>query len=144
MRAAFRVLAVLAAILSFCVCEKERVFQTVTLPPALRSVQLQSNAVEIPAEGTVDVVFTVDDKKFDFSLASDVVLSPQPEAFSLTEVRASGDGRYTAVLSDTGKGDEYEYPVDTEFTVNLSENGDYVINLLQCRPLQVFQDTGDA
>lgn len=39
---------------------------------------------------------------------------------------------------------EYDYPVDTEFTVNLSENGDYVINLLQCRPLQVFQDTGDA
>ncbi|MCR5357188.1 MAG: PEP/pyruvate-binding domain-containing protein [Lachnospiraceae bacterium] len=35
---------------------------------------------------------------------------------------------------------EYEYPVDTEFTVNLSEDGDYVINLLQCRPLQVYQD----
>ena len=38
----------------------------------------------------------------------------------------------------------YEYPVDTEFTVNLSENGDYVINILQCRPLQVFEDTGEA
>ena len=37
---------------------------------------------------------------------------------------------------------EYEYPVDTEFTINLSENGDYVINILQCRPLQVFQDSG--
>ncbi|MCR5060473.1 MAG: PEP/pyruvate-binding domain-containing protein [Saccharofermentans sp.] len=36
---------------------------------------------------------------------------------------------------------EYEYPVDTEFTINLSENGDYVINLLQCRPLQVYQDS---
>ena len=35
---------------------------------------------------------------------------------------------------------EYDYPVDTEFTINLSENGDYVINLLQCRPLQVYQD----
>ncbi len=35
---------------------------------------------------------------------------------------------------------EYEYPVDTEFTINLSEDGDYVINLLQCRPLQVYQD----
>ena len=35
---------------------------------------------------------------------------------------------------------EYNYPVDTEFTINLSENGDYVINLLQCRPLQVYQD----
>ena len=38
----------------------------------------------------------------------------------------------------------YEYPVDTEFTINLSENGDYVINILQCRPLQVFNDSGEA
>ena len=38
---------------------------------------------------------------------------------------------------------EYDYPVDTEFTINLSEDGDYVINLLQCRPLQVYQDTED-
>ena len=36
---------------------------------------------------------------------------------------------------------EYDYPVDTEFTVNLSENGDHVINLLQCRPLQVYKDS---
>ncbi|MBO4898892.1 MAG: phosphoenolpyruvate synthase [Lachnospiraceae bacterium] len=36
---------------------------------------------------------------------------------------------------------EYDYPVDTEFTINLSEDGDYVINLLQCRPLQVYQDS---
>ena len=33
--------------------------------------------------------------------------------------------------------DEYEYPVDTEFTINISENGEYSIDLLQCRPLQV-------
>ena len=38
----------------------------------------------------------------------------------------------------------YEYPVDTEFTINLSETGDYVINILQCRPLQVFKDSEDA
>ena len=36
---------------------------------------------------------------------------------------------------------EYDYPVDTEFTINLSESGDYVINILQCRPLQVFNDS---
>ncbi len=36
---------------------------------------------------------------------------------------------------------EYDYPVDTEFTINLSEDGDYVINLLQCRPLQVYKDS---
>ena len=32
---------------------------------------------------------------------------------------------------------EYEYPVDTEFTINISDNGEYSIDLLQCRPLQV-------
>ena len=33
--------------------------------------------------------------------------------------------------------DEYDYPVDTEFTINISDNGDYSVDLLQCRPLQV-------
>ncbi len=33
--------------------------------------------------------------------------------------------------------EEYEYPVDTEFTINISESGEYSIDLLQCRPLQI-------
>lgn len=33
--------------------------------------------------------------------------------------------------------DEYEYPVDTEFTINISDTGEYSVDLLQCRPLQV-------
>ena len=33
--------------------------------------------------------------------------------------------------------EEYCYPVDTEFTINVSEEGEYLINLLQCRPLQL-------
>ena len=37
---------------------------------------------------------------------------------------------------------EYGSPVDIEYTMNVSESGDYTINLLQCRPLQVFKDTG--
>jgi hypothetical protein len=32
----------------------------------------------------------------------------------------------------------YQYPVDTEFTVNFSGDGDFKINLLQCRPLQTI------
>lgn len=40
--------------------------------------------------------------------------------------------------------DEYEYPVDTEFTINLAPDGEYRINLLQCRPLQVFEDSGSS
>lgn len=40
---------------------------------------------------------------------------------------------------------EYDYPVDTEFTINISEDGEYTINLLQCRPLQVPKcQTGTA
>ncbi len=38
---------------------------------------------------------------------------------------------------------EYDYPVDTEFTINISESGDYMINLLQCRPLQVLNDRAE-
>ncbi|MCX5700001.1 MAG: phosphoenolpyruvate synthase [Candidatus Omnitrophica bacterium] len=32
--------------------------------------------------------------------------------------------------------DAYDYPVEIEFTINFSEDGEYRINLLQCRPLQ--------
>ena len=39
---------------------------------------------------------------------------------------------------------EYGEPVDIEFTINVSESKEYVINLLQCRPLQIFQDTGNT
>ena len=34
---------------------------------------------------------------------------------------------------------EYDYPVDTEFTINVSDDGEYTIDLLQCRPLQVIK-----
>ncbi len=37
---------------------------------------------------------------------------------------------------------EYDYPVDTEFTINISENGEYSVDLLQCRPLQVQKGKG--
>ena len=31
----------------------------------------------------------------------------------------------------------YEYPVDTEYTINFAPDGSYMIDLLQCRPLQL-------
>lgn len=34
----------------------------------------------------------------------------------------------------------YEYPVDTEYTINFSSDGSYVIDLLQCRPLQLTRE----
>ncbi len=38
----------------------------------------------------------------------------------------------------------YGNPLDTEFTINLSPTGEYMINLLQCRPLQLAKDTGEV
>ena len=38
--------------------------------------------------------------------------------------------------------EEYGLPVDIEFTINVSESREYMINLLQCRPLQVYRDAG--
>lgn len=35
----------------------------------------------------------------------------------------------------------YDYPVDIEYTINISASGEFVINLLQCRPLQVAHNT---
>lgn len=39
-------------------------------------------------------------------------------------------------------GDAYDYPVDIEYTINASAAGDYVIDLLQCRPLQQTKEGG--
>ena len=36
----------------------------------------------------------------------------------------------------------YHYPVDIEFAINGDEQGDFVINLLQCRPLQIGTNQG--
>ena len=38
--------------------------------------------------------------------------------------------------------DTYAYPVDIEYTINCASTGEYVISLLQCRPLQLTR-TGD-
>jgi hypothetical protein len=40
--------------------------------------------------------------------------------------------------------DSYEYPVDIEYTVNVSPEGQYYIDLLQCRPLQMTRDGGSV
>ena len=50
-----------------------------------------------------------------------------------------GDIREILNLLET----EYDYPVDIEYTINVSKNNEYVIDLLQCRPLQRFED-GEA
>ncbi len=53
----------------------------------------------------------------------------------------------TDVVSDLGKilktlENVYEHPVDIEFTVNFSDDLNYKINLLQCRPYQIKRAAG--
>lgn len=36
----------------------------------------------------------------------------------------------------------YDYPVDIEYAINVGENGQFVVNLLQCRPLQSLSGVG--
>ncbi len=38
----------------------------------------------------------------------------------------------------------YDYPVDIEYTINISPEGSYLIDLLQCRPLQMVRDGGSV
>ena len=40
--------------------------------------------------------------------------------------------------------EEYDYPVDIEYTVNISKDDEYVIDLLQCRPLQMTKEGGSV
>jgi len=49
------------------------------------------------------------------------------------------DKAFTGLMSRLLKTlrEKYEYPVDIEYTVNLGADGGFVVNLLQCRPLQV-------
>ena len=39
---------------------------------------------------------------------------------------------------------EYDYPVDIEYTINISKDDEYVIDLLQCRPLQMTKEGGSV
>ncbi|MCU0473020.1 MAG: PEP/pyruvate-binding domain-containing protein [Bacteroidales bacterium] len=53
----------------------------------------------------------------------------------------------TEVIKDIGKilktlEEVYNYPVDIEFTVNFSNDRNYKINLLQCRPYQIKKAVG--
>ncbi len=49
--------------------------------------------------------------------------------------------KFTAMMQDILKTLESQYgvPVDIEYTVNFNENDEFVVNLVQCRPLSVWK-----
>ena len=66
--------------------------------------------------------------------------------------RLAGDRRFTTAMRKILRAlqEAYDYAVDIEFTVNVdTASGEeteprFVINLLQCRPLQSFEGTGSV
>ena len=96
------------ALLTVAACKKETP-QTVVLTPVLKSVQVESNTVIVSDNGPAEIIFSVEVKDFSFDLKKDVTLFPETDAVTLTQVRSLGEGRYVAVLSDSGKGEDYEH-----------------------------------
>lgn len=63
---------------------------------------------------------------------------PVPEPTVLDFERLLSTTDFAALIRDmlAALSAAYDYPVDIEFTVNVAPNGDYKVNLVQCRPLQ--------
>ena len=100
-----------AALMLWLTACQDKPVQWVDLQPMLRAVQGPSVPVSVPDSGTAEVTFSVEDSDFAFDTARDVTLSPAQDDFTLTSVRALGNGRYAAVLSDNGGEEDYEHAV---------------------------------
>jgi len=63
---------------------------------------------------------------------------PDPGAWILTFDVLLSDSSFPTLMRNMLKKLEnsYSYPVDIEFTVNFAHDGSFLVNLLQCRPLQ--------
>ncbi|HET57716.1 MAG TPA: phosphoenolpyruvate synthase [Deltaproteobacteria bacterium] len=64
----------------------------------------------------------------------------QQEAWIITFDELFSRSAYPRIMQDMLKKLEtmYQYPMDTEFTVNFTKDNNFRINLLQCRPLQTI------
>jgi hypothetical protein len=62
------------------------------------------------------------------------------QAWILTFDELLTNSRFTSFMQAMLKRleQQYDYPVDIEFTVNFTRDADFRINLVQCRPLQTF------
>jgi len=66
---------------------------------------------------------------------------PHPESWVLTFEKLLSTTPYVELMQRMlhDLQEAYDYPVDTEFTVNFTPEGFMQMNLLQCRPLQTFK-----
>ncbi len=110
-------------------------------------VSLENGAVEGFDPLKISDKFPYYQKKLLFSHNSDTerMLREQGQKREVLYVSCEGLTQNEALMKDMQDilsliQEHYEYPVDTEYTINIAQDGSYVIDLLQCRPLQLTQD----
>nr|MCR5599110.1 PEP/pyruvate-binding domain-containing protein [Lachnospiraceae bacterium] len=110
-------------------------------------VSLKNGAVEGFDPLKISGKFPYYQKKLLFSHNSDTerMLREQGQKREVLYVSCEGLTQNEALMKDMQDilsliQEHYEYPVDTEYTINIAQDGSYVIDLLQCRPLQLTQD----
>ncbi|MBR4542657.1 MAG: phosphoenolpyruvate synthase [Lachnospiraceae bacterium] len=110
-------------------------------------VSLESGEVEGFDPLKISEKFPYYQKKLLFSHNSDTerMLREQGQKREVLYVSCEGLTKNESLMKDMQDilaliQEHYEYPVDTEYTINIAQDGSYVIDLLQCRPLQLTQD----
>ena len=114
-------------------------------------IDLESGAVESKPYGDIDnrLPFYLKKLLTEHDLDAEYAFRERGQRRDILFVSCAGLVRNHELMADMHDmmaliQQEYEYPVDIEYTINVSESGEYVINLLQCRPLQVVTDTEEV
>ncbi len=91
------------------------------------------------------VIAGIPPESLSLDLYSEKIQAASSEFRHLTFRKLVEDTPFVAVMREilSTIQEAYAYPVDIEFTTNFLPNGDYRINLVQCRPFQVRM-TGDS
>jgi hypothetical protein len=104
-------LAILSAILACAACSKKE--EPAAIEPVVRTVSVESSALEIPPGGSAILPFKVEDKEAVFQEVKLLLDGGrEPEEFFLQEIaRGTERGTYQAVIQDAGFGKNYERDV---------------------------------
>ena len=101
-------LAILSAILACAACSKKE--EPAAIEPVVRTVSVESSALEIPPGESAILPFKVEDKEAVFQEVKLLLDGGrEPEEFFLQEIaRGTERGTYQAVIQDAGLGKNYE------------------------------------
>ena len=111
----------------------------------LEAINVKEQKLELIGTETAEKLFPFHVRKFlyEHDFEAEQRLRERGSSRDVTFASCRGLSR-NADLMDTMKGmlgtvqEGYDHPVDVEFTINMPPQGGYLVNLLQCRPLQIM------